>query len=96
MFQYGFTAEFGIMSIAVLTELLKTLVGKELLTPGDVRNVLQRAIHEISGSATEPTMRHGHSSKMNSYPSSPNAISRSAARSLRRAALSFRPLASYR
>jgi hypothetical protein len=46
MFQYGFTAEFGIMSIAVLTELLKTLVGKELLTPGDVRNVLQRAIHE--------------------------------------------------
>jgi hypothetical protein len=25
MFQHGFTAEFGIMSIAVLTELLKTL-----------------------------------------------------------------------
>jgi hypothetical protein len=57
MFQYSFTAEFGIMSTAVLTELLKTLVGKELLTPVDVRNVLQRAIHEISEAATEPTMR---------------------------------------
>ena len=45
------------MRIAVLTELLKTLVDKELLTPGDVRNVLQRAIHEISGAATESTMR---------------------------------------
>jgi hypothetical protein len=40
-----------------LTELLKTLVGKELLTADDVRNVLQRAIQEISGAATEPTMR---------------------------------------
>jgi hypothetical protein len=57
MFQHGFTAEFGIISVAVLTELLKTLVGKELLTPGDVRDVLQRAIHEISGAATEPTRR---------------------------------------
>jgi hypothetical protein len=57
MFQYSSTAEFGIMSIAVLTELLKTLVGKELLTADDVRNVLQRAIQEISGAATEPTIR---------------------------------------
>jgi hypothetical protein len=57
MFQYSYTTEFGIMSIAVLTELLKTLVGKEFLTPDDVRNVLQRAIHEISGAATEPTRR---------------------------------------
>ena len=48
---------FGIMRIAVLTELLKTLVDKDLLTPGDVRNVLQRAIHKISGAATESTMR---------------------------------------
>jgi hypothetical protein len=57
MFQHAFTAELGIISVAVLTELLKTLVGKELLTPGDVRDVLQRAIHEISAAATEHTRR---------------------------------------
>jgi hypothetical protein len=57
MYEHGFTAEFGIMSVAVLTELLKTLVGKELLSPRDVRDVLHRASHEISGLGTEPTRK---------------------------------------
>jgi hypothetical protein len=59
MFQHGFTAEFGIVSVSVLTELLKTLVGKEILTPGDVRHVLHRAIQETSGINTEPAKRAG-------------------------------------
>jgi hypothetical protein len=51
--------EFGIVSVSVLTELLKTLVGKEILTPGDVRHVLHRAIQETSGINPEPGKRAG-------------------------------------
>jgi hypothetical protein len=57
MFQHSFTAEFGIMSVAVLTELLNTLVAKDIISPVDVRDMLHRAIQEISGFRTEPTMR---------------------------------------
>ena len=57
MFQHSFTAEFGIMSVSVLTELLNTLVAKDIISPVDVRNMLHRALQEISGFQTEPTMR---------------------------------------
>lgn len=57
MFQHSFTAEFGIISVAVLNELLNTLVANGIINPGDVRDMLHRAIHEVSGFRTEPTMR---------------------------------------
>jgi hypothetical protein len=45
------------MSVAVLTELLNTLVAKDIISPADVRGLLHRAIQEISGYSTESAGR---------------------------------------
>ncbi len=57
MYQHSFTAEFGIIAVAVCNELLKTLVGRDIISPKDVRDILERAIHEVRAFPTEPAIR---------------------------------------
>jgi len=57
MYQHSLAAEFGIIAVAICNELLATLVAREIITPNDVRDILERSIHEISTVRTAATDR---------------------------------------
>jgi hypothetical protein len=57
MYQHSLTAEFGIIAVAVCNELLNTLVARDIISPKDVRDILERSIQEVRAFPTEPTMR---------------------------------------
>jgi hypothetical protein len=57
MFRHSFTPEFAIIALAVCNELLATLVAREIISPNDVRDILERSIHEIKVAPTEAAKR---------------------------------------